>query len=73
MTFIFFVLCFRGLKTIIYKKVYENMEKLETYIYNMWNSKEFLKTIKYNFKETTSQYLNYYEKYNAFNFNIFKY
>jgi hypothetical protein len=66
-------LCFRALKNIIYKQVYENMEKLENDIRNILNSQKFEKTIRYNFKETIFEYIKYYKKYKDFNLNKFKY
>ena len=65
-------LAFRGIKNILYKQVYENMDILKKDIHTILNSEKFQKTIRYNFKETISQYKKYFEKYKNYNFNEFK-
>ncbi len=65
-------LAFRGLKNILYKNVYENMESLKNDIYNILDSEKFKNSIRYNFKETISQYQKYYERYKDYNFNNIK-
>lgn len=55
-------LCFRGLKNIIYKTIYKSMNSLKD-IQNIFGSNDFQKAIKYNFKETISEYIKFYKKY----------
>lgn len=63
---------FRGLKNILYKKVYESMESLKCDINLILNSSEFQRTIKYGFKDTILEYLRFFEKNKNINFNNLK-
>ena len=48
------------------------MELLKQDIKNIIDSVDFQKTIRYNYKETISQYLKFYKKYKDYNFNQLK-
>ena len=65
-------LAFRGLKNIIYKTIYKSMDSLKEDIKNILDSIDFQKTIRYNYKETISEYLKIYKEYKDYNFNKFK-
>ena len=65
-------LVFRGLKNIICKTKYKSMESLKEDIKNILDSIVFQKTIRYNYKETISEYLKIYKIYKDYNFNEFK-
>ena len=63
---------FWGLKNIVYKTIYKSLESLKEDIKNILDSIVFQKTIRYNYKETISEYLKIYKIYKDYNFNKFK-
>ena len=65
-------LAFRGVKNILYRRVYNNMNEVEKDLHLILNSEKFQKTIKYNLKETIGEYLNFYEKYKSIDFKSYK-
>lgn len=65
-------LAFRGLKNILYKNIYESIDKVIKDVHKILNSENFQNTIKYNLKETIQQYLIFFENYKNMNFNKFK-
>lgn len=65
-------LAFRRLKNILYKNIYESMDKVIKDVHKILISENFQNTIKYNLKETIQQYLLFFENYKNMNFNKFK-
>ena len=45
-------LAFRSIKNLLYKKVYNDFNKVIEDVHNIINNADFKKTLKYNFKET---------------------
>ena len=65
-------LAFRALKNNLYKKIYSSMEEVEPDIKKILDSESFQKTIKYNYKETLSEYLRYFEGHRSINLEDLK-
>ena len=65
-------LAFRSIKNLLYKKVYNDKNKVIEDVHNIINNADFQKTLKYNFKETIIEYLKFYNRYKSINFNKYK-
>lgn len=55
------------MKNLLNKKIYESMVKMKNDIEKILKSESFQKTIRYNFKESIEEYINFFDKYKKYN------
>lgn len=62
-------LAFRSLKSVIYKKVFANIEEVEKEIEFIMNQPKFKETLKANYRETLCEYQKFIDLNNKMSFN----